>query len=103
MKKLVAILLTFLLVLVGCDSVEITKVDDDLKTDAIRFSNEYEKVDKISNLLSSNDIGVNVIAGAQQMGSQGRGNGDPDFHPSFRAARLCPLPGFLQSGRWQCT
>ena len=46
MKKLVAILLTFLLVLVGCDSVEITKVDDDIKTDAIRFSNEYEKVDK---------------------------------------------------------
>lgn len=42
MKKLVALLLTFLLVLVGCSSVEITKVDDDNNTDSIRFSKEYE-------------------------------------------------------------
>ena len=42
MKKLVALLLTFLLVLAGCKSVEITRVDDDNNTDSIRFSKEYE-------------------------------------------------------------
>ncbi len=42
MKKLVALLLTFLLVLAGCNMVEVTKVEDDTKTDAIRFSKEYE-------------------------------------------------------------
>ena len=41
MKKLVALLLTFLLVLTGCKSVEITRVDDDNNTDSIRFSKEY--------------------------------------------------------------
>lgn len=49
MKKLVALLLTFLLVLTGCKSVEITKVDDDNNTDSIRFSKEYE-MNNINNL-----------------------------------------------------
>lgn len=44
MKKLVALLLTFLLVLVGCDSIEVTKVEDDIKTDGIRFKDEYKAV-----------------------------------------------------------
>lgn len=44
MKKLVALLLTFLIVLVGCKSPKITKVDDDIKTDSIRFKNEYDMV-----------------------------------------------------------
>ena len=42
MKKLVALLLTFLLVLMGCKSIEITRVEDDNNTDSIRFSKEYE-------------------------------------------------------------
>ena len=42
MKKLVALLLTFLLVLTGCQMVEVTKVEDDIETDAIRFSKEYD-------------------------------------------------------------
>ncbi len=46
MKKLVAFLLTFLLVITGCNSVEITKVDDDIKTDNIRFKEEYDLVSK---------------------------------------------------------
>lgn len=46
MKKLVAILLTFLLILTGCKSVEITKVEDDIKTDSIRFKSEYKTVSK---------------------------------------------------------
>lgn len=44
MKKLVALLLTFLLVLTGCKSVEVTKVKDDIKTDSVRFHNEYTEV-----------------------------------------------------------
>lgn len=44
MKKLVAILLTFLLILTGCKTVEITKVEDDIKTDSIRFKSEYKTV-----------------------------------------------------------
>lgn len=44
MKKLVALLLTFLIVLAGCKSPKITKVDDDIKTDSIRFKNEYDMV-----------------------------------------------------------
>lgn len=46
MKKLVALLLTFLIVLAGCKSPKITKVDDDIKTDSIRFKNEYDMVSK---------------------------------------------------------
>ena len=46
MKKLVALLLTFLLILTGCETVEVTKVKDDTKTDSIKFSSEYKKVDK---------------------------------------------------------
>lgn len=46
MKKLVALLLTFLLVLAGCNSVEITKVEDDIKTDGIKFNSEYSGVGK---------------------------------------------------------
>ena len=42
MKKLVALLLTFLLVLMSCKSIEITRVEDDNNTDSIRFSKEYE-------------------------------------------------------------
>ena len=47
MKKLVALLLTFLLIiLTGCEKVEVTKIDDDIKTDNIKFSEEYKKVSK---------------------------------------------------------
>lgn len=46
MKKLVALLLTFLLIITGCNTVEITKVDDDNKTDAIKFHDDYKKVPK---------------------------------------------------------
>ena len=46
MKKLVALVLTFLLILTGCSTVSVTKVKDDTKTDAIRFSSEYSKVKK---------------------------------------------------------
>lgn len=46
MKKLVALLLTFLIVLSGCKSVKITKVEDDIKTDNIRFKDEYKTVNK---------------------------------------------------------
>lgn len=49
MKKLVALLLTFLLVLVGCESIEVTKVEDDIETDAIRFSKEYS-LDNVNNV-----------------------------------------------------
>lgn len=44
MKKLVAIILTFLLILTGCSEVKVTKVNDEVKTDSIRFSEEYKKV-----------------------------------------------------------
>lgn len=44
MKKLGALLLTFLLVLVGCSSVKVTKVNDDNETDALRFYKEYPLV-----------------------------------------------------------
>lgn len=46
MKKLVALLLTFLLIVTGCNTVEVTKVEDDNKTDAVRFRSEYKKVSK---------------------------------------------------------
>ncbi len=46
MKKLVALVLTFLLILTGCSTVSVTKVKDDTKTDAIRFHLEYSKVKK---------------------------------------------------------
>lgn len=49
MKKLVALLLTFLLVLLGCNSVEVTKVDDDIENDGIRFSKDYPSV-SVSNV-----------------------------------------------------
>ena len=42
MKKLVAVILTFLLVLTGCSKVKVTKIQDDVKTDGIRFSEEYK-------------------------------------------------------------
>ena len=41
MKKLVALVLTFLLILTGCKEVKVTKVKDDIKTDSIKFSSEY--------------------------------------------------------------
>ena len=44
MKKLVAVILTFLLVLTGCSKVKVTKVKDDIKTDGIRFSEEYKTI-----------------------------------------------------------
>lgn len=46
MKKLVAVLLTFLLILTGCNTVEVTKVKDDIKTDNIKFHSEYSSVPK---------------------------------------------------------
>ena len=46
MKKLVALILTFLLVFTGCSKVKVTKVKDDIKTDGIKFSEEYKTVDK---------------------------------------------------------
>ncbi len=46
MKKLVAVILTFLLVLTGCSSVKVTKVEDDIKTDGIKFNEEYKEVSK---------------------------------------------------------
>lgn len=46
MKKLVVLVLTFLLVLTGCNTVEVTKVKDDNNTDAIKFHDEYETVQK---------------------------------------------------------
>lgn len=44
MKKLVALLLTFLLIITGCNTVEVTKVKDDNDTDSIKFKDEYETV-----------------------------------------------------------
>lgn len=47
MKKLVALLLTFLFILVGCSKPEVKKIENkEEKTDAIRFQNEYKKVSK---------------------------------------------------------
>lgn len=46
MKKLVALVLTFLFLLTGCSKVEVTKIEDDIKTDAIRFYEDYKKVGK---------------------------------------------------------
>ncbi len=46
MKKLVALVLTFLLILTGCNAVEVTKVEDDINTDAIKFKSEYKNVEK---------------------------------------------------------
>lgn len=46
MKKLVAVVLTFLLILTGCDTIEVTKVEDDISTDSIRFKDEYSEVKK---------------------------------------------------------
>ena len=46
MKKLVAVVLTFLLILTGCDTIEVTKVEDDVSTDSIRFKDEYSEVKK---------------------------------------------------------
>lgn len=46
MKKLVALILTFLLVFTGCSKVKVTKVKDDIKTDGIKFSDEYKTVGK---------------------------------------------------------
>ncbi|MEE0699547.1 MAG: thioredoxin family protein [Bacilli bacterium] len=43
MKKLVALLLTFLLVITGCT---VTKVEDETETDAIKFNKEYPSVSK---------------------------------------------------------
>lgn len=45
MKKLV-IILTFLLILAGCSTIKVEKVDDDNNTDAIRFNKEYKLNDK---------------------------------------------------------
>ena len=44
MKKLVAMVLTFLLILTGCSTVKVTKINDDIKTDNLKFRSEYTKV-----------------------------------------------------------
>ena len=44
MKKLVAMVLTFLLILTGCSTVRVTKIDDDIKTDNLKFRKEYTAV-----------------------------------------------------------
>ena len=49
MKKLVAVLLTFLLVLTGCTSVKVTKVEDDIKTDSLKFHKQYKNVQEKNN------------------------------------------------------
>ena len=49
MKKLVAVLLTFLFILTGCNTVKVTKVEDDNKTDGFKFSSEYKTVAKNNN------------------------------------------------------
>ena len=46
MKKLVAVLLTFLIILTGCNTVKVTKVEDENNTDALKFNSEYKKVSK---------------------------------------------------------
>lgn len=46
MKKLVALVLTFLLILTGCNTVEVTKVKDDIKTDSVRFHSDYDTMSK---------------------------------------------------------
>lgn len=69
MKKLVALILTFLLVLTGCNTVEVTKVKDDIKTDSIRFHNDYNTVDKdniyeyatYSNVIDTLNNGTGII------------------------------------------
>lgn len=69
MKKLVALILTFLLVLTGCNTVEVTKVKDDIKTDSIRFHDDYNTVDKnniyeyatYSNVIDTLNNGTGII------------------------------------------
>ena len=69
MKKLVALILTFLLVLTGCNTVEVTKVKDDIKTDSIRFHDDYNTVDKnniyeyatYSNVIDTLNSGTGII------------------------------------------
>ena len=46
MKKLVAMVLTFLLILTGCSTVKVTKIKDDIKTDNLKFKSEYTKVEE---------------------------------------------------------
>ena len=44
MRKLVVLLLLTFLLITGCSSIEVTKVDDDIKTDALKFNKEYPLV-----------------------------------------------------------
>lgn len=41
-----ALLLTFLLILTGCNEVKVEKIKDDIKTDSIRFYEEYKTLSK---------------------------------------------------------
>ena len=49
MKELVAVLLAFLIILTGCNTVKVTKIDDENKTDGVKFSSEYKNVSKDNN------------------------------------------------------
>lgn len=41
-----ALLLTFLLIITGCNEVKVEKIKDDIKTDSIRFYEDYKSVSK---------------------------------------------------------
>ena len=69
MKKLVVLLLLTFLLITGCSSVEVTKVDDDINTDALKFSKEYPLVSEdnvfeyytYDNLIDKIENGTGVI------------------------------------------
>lgn len=66
MKKLVALLLTFLLVLTGCSGIKVTKIDDDNDTDAIKFSEEYTAVpeDNVYKYATINNVTDTIKSGS---------------------------------------
>ena len=69
MKKLVGILLTFLLILVCCNTIKVVKVKDNIKTDALRFQKDYEIKDQeniyeyttLENILDIMENGTGII------------------------------------------
>lgn len=74
MKKLVAVVLTFLFIIVGCKKVEVKqievkKIEDNVTVDAIRFKEEYEKVSEdniykyktYDNIIETLESGTGII------------------------------------------